>query len=74
MKFDYSKLESRILSFYGSKKKYAEVSKTLCRTSLTHKLNNKVPFDDLEMKEASELLRFEKGVKDIPIYFFTPKV
>ena len=74
MKFDYSLLENRIIQCYGTKKRYAEKSKTLCRTSLTHKLNNRSPFTDDEMKEASELLQFENGVNDIPKYFFTPLV
>lgn len=59
---------------YGSKKNYAEHSKTLCRTSLTQKLKNRVSFTDAEMIEASKMLKFENGVYDIPIYFFTPEV
>ena len=74
MNFDYSKLELRIIEIFGTKTKYSEKSKTLSRTSLTHKLKNRVPFTDEEMIEAVDLLKFENGVNDIPLYFFTPTV
>lgn len=74
VQFDYTLLEKRIRQCFGSKAKYAEVSKTICRTSLIYKMKNKWPFTDEEMLEASELLKFENGVDDIPKYFFTPLV
>lgn len=74
MNFDYTDLERKITEVFGTKKNYAEHSKTLCRTSLTHKLKNRVPFTDEEIKEAAELLKFENGVQDIPKYFFTLEV
>lgn len=74
MEFDYSRLEGRIIQVFGSKTKYIEKSNTLSRSSLFFKLKNEVPFTDEEMKEAVELLEFDNGVNDIPLYFFTPKV
>lgn len=71
--YDYSKLEGRIIEMFGSRSEYSTKS-GVCRTSLSKKLNNKIGFTQIEMYQASKLLQFKNGVKDIPVYFFNRKV
>ncbi|ASJ93607.1 MULTISPECIES: DUF739 family protein [Staphylococcus] len=71
MKFDYSALNGKIISEYGSQYAFAR-SIGLSERSLSLKLNNKVSWKDKEMAKAIDLL----GLKEdsIPIYFFNRKV
>lgn len=71
MKFDYSALNGKIISEYGSQYAFAR-SIGLSERSLSLKLNNKVSWKDKEMAKAIDLL----GLKEdsIPIYFFNCKV
>ncbi|MCG1061096.1 DUF739 family protein [Staphylococcus epidermidis] len=71
MKFDYSALNGKIISEYGSQYAFAR-SIGLSERSLYLKLNNKVSWKDKEMAKAIDLL----GLKEdsIPVYFFNRKV
>ena len=77
MKFDYSKLKGKIIEVFGSQEAYAE-KMNLSNTAISNKLNNKVPFSQLDIYKTLDLLNimpsdlnFTQCLKD---YFFTPKV
>ena len=73
MKFDYSKLEGRIVEKFGTRRAFADAWNKHENT-VSRKLRGKAPFttDDIIVVSAPHLL-------DIPAdqaheYFFTPKV
>lgn len=69
--FDYSKLRGRIREKIGNENEFATAI-GMGRTSLSKKLNNRVEFTQNEMKNAAIVLEIDD--RDIPDYFFTPKV
>lgn len=71
--YDYSKLRGRIIEKLGSIKKYAELLE-LSDTSISNKLNNKVPFNQDEILKSIDPEVLDIDVLDIPVYFFTKKV
>lgn len=71
MEFDFSKLIGRIIERYGSRKAFAEAL-GISDGTLSGKLNNKVKFSTLEIKQACSLL--EIAPEEIGQYFFEPKV
>lgn len=71
MKFDFSKLIGRIIERYGSRKAFAEAL-GISDGTLSGKLNNKVKFSTLEIKQACSLLKI--APEEIGQYFFEPKV
>lgn len=71
MSFDYSKLLGRIVTKYGTQYNFS-IAMGLSERSISLKLNGKVPWRDVEISKAIELL--ELDASDIPEYFFTVKV
>lgn len=71
MQYDYSKLKGRIKEKCGNQIQFQE-QMGLSHTSINKKLNNKIQFTQKDIEKAIEILDLE--TKDIPLYFFTPKV
>lgn len=71
MSFDYSKLRGKIKEVFGRQEDFA-AALLLSNVSLSAKLNNKVPFTQLEINKACEVLKIP--LEFIPVYFFTEKV
>lgn len=77
MKFDYSKLKGKIIEVFGSQEVYAE-KMNLSNTAISNKLNNKVPFSQVDIFKTLSLFNIKQENEDFSIclknYFFTPKV
>ena len=58
MSYDYSKLRGRIVEKFGTIRKFADAM-NMSYTSASNKLNNIVPWDQLEIEKAIELLEVE---------------
>lgn len=71
MMFDYSKLRGRIREKMKSEAAFAEAM-GLSSVSISAKLNSKVPWTDIEMMKACDIL--DIALEFIPLYFFTEKV
>ncbi len=71
IEYDYSKLLGRIKEKYGTRDKLVEKI-TISSTSLNLRLNNKLKFDQQDIKELSEALDIQEA--EIPDYFFQEKV
>lgn len=71
MSFNYSKLLGRIVEKYGTQFNFS-VAMGLSERTLSLKLNNKVPWKDSEILEATKLLKISK--KEIHKFFFETKV
>lgn len=71
MKYDYSKLLGSIVAKYGTQYNFS-IAMGLSERSVSLKLNGKVPWKDVEISKAVELLELE--ATDIPEYFFKTKV
>ena len=71
MSFDYSKLSGLIEEKFGTRAKFA-LAMGFSERTLSLKMSGKVEWKPSEMCKACEIFGIEK--KDIPIYFFTPKV
>jgi hypothetical protein len=71
MKFDYSKLNGRIVEVFGTQKAFAEAM-NLSERTISLKLNSKIYFNQDEIVLGVQLLKLT--VNDIPDYFFTLKV
>ena len=71
MDFDYCELRKLIREKYGTQKIFA-ANLGICRTSLSHRLNNTLQFSQKEIEESCALLSIPKN--EIPTYFFSPKV
>lgn len=69
--FDYSKLRGKIKEVFGTEGNFAKAM-VLSSTALSQKLNNIVPFTQLEINRACDLLGIP--LEFIPVYFFTEKV
>ncbi|WP_425539408.1 DUF739 family protein [Microaceticoccus formicicus] len=70
MKYDYSKLRGKITEKFGTIGRFAE-SMNMSYTSASNKLNNIVPWDQLEIERAVEVLDLNWEL--IEEYFFTRK-
>ena len=55
MKYDYSRLNGRIVEKFGTRKAFA-AALNLSEHSLSLKLNNRIPFKQSEMERSCELL------------------
>lgn len=71
MKFDYSKLNGRIVTVYGTQFNFS-VAMGMSERSMSLKLNNKVPWKNTEIAKAVKLLKIKHS--DIPSYFFKQTV
>jgi hypothetical protein len=71
MKFDYSKLNGRIVEVFGTQKAFAEAM-NLSERTISLKMNSKIYFNQDEIVLGIQLLKLT--VNDIPDYFFTLKV
>ncbi len=69
--YNYDKLVGRIVERYTTREKFAKAMGFSART-LSLKLNNHVPWKDLEIERACGLL--ELSAMNIPAYFFAEKV
>lgn len=63
--FNYSKLRGKIMEYYPSCKAFAK-ELGISKVSLSHKMNNKVPFTQEEMLKAKQLL----NLSNLDEYFF----
>lgn len=70
VEYDYSKLLGRIKEKYGTRENLVEKI-TISITSLNLRLNNKLKFDQQDIKELCGALEIEES--EIPAYFFTEK-
>lgn len=71
MRFDYNKLNGRIIEKCGKRSVFASKMNTSEHT-ISVKLNNKVQFKQEEILKACDVLSI--AVKDIPAYFFVVDV
>lgn len=69
MNYDYSKLAGRIVEIFGTRAAFAE-QMGVSEHSISCKLNNKTPWKQTEMAQASRLLGFP--LSDLQLYFFCP--
>lgn len=69
--YDYSKLLGRIKEKYGTRENLVKEI-TISSTSLNLRLNNKLKFDQQDIKELCIALDIEED--EIPDYFFKEKV
>ena len=69
--YDYSKLLGRIKEKYGTRENLVKKI-TISSTSLNLRLNNKLRFDQQDIKELCMALDIEE--EEIPDYFFQEKV
>ena len=67
MKFDYSKLNGRIVEVFGTQLNFA-VAMGLSERSISLKLNNRVAWKNTEIAKAAKLLKIRYS--EIPKYFF----
>ncbi len=65
--YDYSKLRGRVIEKFKKIKNYAPAL-GISKTSLSNKLNNKVPFNQEEITRSVELL--DIPYNEINLYFF----
>ena len=70
-KYDYSKLNGKIVEVFGTKKKFAQ-SMNLSEKSISDKINNKRFWRQSEISKACELLQIPSD--EINLYFFKYKV
>ena len=66
-KYNYSKLNGKIVEVFGTKKKFAQ-SINLSEKSISDKTNNKRSWQQQEISKACELLRIPSD--EINSYFF----
>lgn len=71
MEFDFSKLQGRIIEKFGTRSAFA-AAWGVADSFLSSRLNNKVHFNAMEIREICALLGIQ--AEDIPVYFFTVKV
>lgn len=69
--YDYSKLLGRIKEKYSTRENLVKEI-TISSTSLNLRLNNKLKFDQQDIKELCRALDIEE--EEIPDYFFKEKV
>ena len=71
MKYDYSKLNGRIVEICKTQSEFAKRMK-MSEKSISNKLQNKVPFKQDEIDDAIIVLKLTK--EDIAHYFFEHEV
>ena len=71
MEFDFSELTGRIITVYGSRRRFAEAM-DMTEGSLSMKLNNRTGWSTAEIYKSLDLLSIEP--ERIGTYFFSPKV
>ena len=71
VEFDYSELEGRIITKFGSRQKFAEAFGT-SKGNMSMLLNGKTKWTSDKIYKAQQLLEIEP--ESVPAYFFTPKV
>lgn len=71
MEFDFSELTGRIITVFGSRKRFAEAME-MTDSNLSMKLNNRTGWSTTEIYKSLDLLSIEP--EKIGTYFFTPKV
>jgi len=71
-KFDFSKLEGKMIEKYGSRRAFAKAY-GVTENTISRKLNGHTRFstDDIEKMSSPEFLDIQP--KEYPVYFFTPK-
>jgi hypothetical protein len=69
--WEYNKLRGKIKEVFGTQDNFAEAI-GIGRVSLSQRLNNQLEFSQDEIFRACDVLHLDR--KEIPIYFFTPKV
>ncbi|WP_294465561.1 DUF739 family protein [uncultured Anaerofustis sp.] len=69
--FNYSKLLGKITEKYRTNEKFAEALGCSPQT-LSKKLNNKIPFSQIEIDKSADLL--DINIEEIDTYFFTKNV
>jgi len=70
MEFDFSKLRGRIVEKFGTCAAFA-AAMGFADSALSARMNNKTPWDTLEIYSACGLLSIP--CEEIPVYFFVPK-
>lgn len=70
MKYNYAKLNGRIVEICGTQGVFAE-RMGMSEVSISKRLNNKLEWRQTEMLKAAKIL--ELGVSEIVVYFFSPK-
>lgn len=70
MEFDFSKLRGRIVEKFGTNAAFA-AAMGFADSALSARLNNKTPWDGVEIHTARGLLDILP--EEIPVYFFMPK-
>lgn len=71
MQFDYTDLKRLIVYKYGTHEDFAKAA-NIGRVSLSHRLNNKLPFTQREIFKMVNLLGIKKD--EVWSYFFTEEV
>lgn len=71
MSFDHSKLVGRVVEKFGTRKNFAREMR-LSEQSISRKLNGENDFTQTEILRASRILCIPS--REIPTYFFAPKV
>lgn len=71
MSYDYSKLLGRIVEKQGTRARFASAM-DISERSLSLKLNDKVPWKDIEISKACNILDIEDA--EMHLYFFKYKV
>ena len=73
MEFDFSKLLGRIIEKYGTRSAFA-ADLGYSESAMSYRLNNRIPFDTEEIYNICLPEHLDIPARDIPVYFFTPKV
>ncbi len=71
MEFDYSELEGRIVTKFGSRKRFAK-ELGISNSNLSMLLNNKTRWTPDKIYKAQQILEIAPDA--VTLYFFTPKV
>ncbi len=71
MKYNYRKLEGRIVEICVSRTNFAK-EMGLSERSISLKLNNRVPWKQTEISKAMEILKIDPS--EVQDYFFNQKV
>lgn len=69
--YDYSKLNGKIVEVCRTQAVFAS-KMGLSERSISLKLNNKIPFNQLEIERAMDILKID--IKEIQNYFFKKEV
>lgn len=72
VRFDFRKLEGRIVEKFGTRFKFAEAA-GYTKSQMSARLNNKVDFSLSEIYELCTPELLDIPVADIPAYFFIPR-